>query len=377
MSHSSLILPAPPERYPWRRRWFGTIEYWVAQLLFWGLLAVFMISTNDADPKKTETEAEVRMAIVVVVCIGVALTHLLRLGMLALRARVRSWLTFFGGASLLNLALALAYMGTLWWLGAVFAAEAMLEPDGLPPTLGDYLKGVGFFFALLSVWTGFYLGYCCYRGYREGVIDRLRLQAAVKEAELRTLKAQVNPHFLFNSLNTLRSMLPAELDRPREAVTLLAELLRATLTLGERATVSVAEELETVRNYLALEQLRFEQRLRVRAHVDSAASHLPVPPFLLQTLVENAVKFGVGSRREGGEVTYEVMLCDAILLLRVTNSGRLGAKSESTGLGLANARARLLHLFGPAASLTLAQASADLVVAEARIPVPVSVSPST
>ena len=112
MSHSSHILPAPPERYPWRRRWFGTIEYWVAQLLFWGLLAVFMISTNDADPKKTETEAEVRLAIGVVVCIGVALTHLLRLGMLALRARVRSWLTFFGGA--------ISHHGLFDFVGGVF-----------------------------------------------------------------------------------------------------------------------------------------------------------------------------------------------------------------------------------------------------------------
>jgi hypothetical protein len=369
MTTSALILPASPERYPWRRRWFGAAEYWVAQLLFWGLLVAFLLATNDADPKRPEHESEIRVSVIVVGCIGVVLTHLLRLGILALRARAKSWLSFFGGTLLINLAQAMAYMGTLWGLGAVFTPDAMLETNGLPPTLVDYLKGVGFFFALLSVWAGFYLGYCYYRGYREGVMDRLRLQAAVKEAELRTLKAQVNPHFLFNSLNTLRSMLPAELDRPREAVTLLAELLRAALTLGDRATVSVADELETVRNYLALEQLRFEQRLRVHEHVDSAAIHLPVPPFLLQTLVENAVKFGVGTRRDGGDVTYEVKRCDAALLLRVTNSGRLGTASESTGLGIANARARLLHLFGPAASLTLAQTSDDLVVAEARIPV--------
>jgi LytS/YehU family sensor histidine kinase len=192
----------------------------------------------------------------------------------------------------------------------------------------------------------------------------------VKEAELRTLKAQVNPHFLFNSLNTLRSMIPTELDRPREAVTLLAELLRATLTLGDRTTVSIAEEVETVENYLALERLRFERRLRIRSQVDPTARLLPIPPLLLQTLVENAVKFGVGRHSEGGEVAYEVAVRDAALVLRVTNNGKLGLSGgRSTGVGLANARARLLNLFGPAATLALSQADADTVLAEVRIPV--------
>lgn len=370
MTPSALILPASPERYHWRCRWFGSVEYWVSQLCFWGLLVAFLFATNDADPKRTETELEMRQTIVVFACVGVVLTHLLRLGILALRARATSWLSFFGGAIVLNLVQAMAFMGALWGLGAVFAPDAMLEPNGVPPTLGDYLRGVGFFFALLSVWTGFYLGYCYYRGYREGVMDRLRLQAAVKEAELRTLKAQVNPHFLFNSLNTLRSMIPAEHERPREAVTLLAELLRATLMLGDRATVSVAEELETVENYLALEQMRFEQRLRVRAVVDPATRSLPVPPLLLQTLVENAVKFGVGKHSEGGDVAYEVSLHAGALMLRVTNTGTLGRPERgSTGVGLANARARLLHLFGPAAALALSQIDPDTVLAEVRIPI--------
>lgn len=365
----SRIIPASSAQYTLRRRWLGSRAHWVGQLLFWGLFAALLLTTSLADPARKETAREVWENNIVAMLIGLLVAHLLRVYLLALRARAERWWTFVGGMLPMLVAAGAAFMGLLSLLSAVFAPESMLE-DGSLPTLADYLGGVGFFAALFAVWTGFYLGYCYYRGYREGVLDRLRLQAAVKEAELRTLKAQVNPHFLFNSLNTLRSMLPAELERPREAVTLLAELLRASLTLGERATVSVAEELETVRNYLALEQLRFEQRLRVHEQVDRAAEPLLVPPFLLQTLVENAVKYGVGTHREGGEVTYEVMRGDAVLLLRVTNTGQLGTKSESTGLGLANARARLLQLFGPAATLTLSQAAGGLVVAEARIPLP-------
>lgn len=365
----SRIIPASSAQYTVWRRWLGSRENWVGQLVFWGLFAAFLLTNSLADPARKETAREVWENSIVGMLIGLLVTHLLRVYLIGLRAWARSWWTFLAGMVPMLMATGAACMGLLSLLGAVFAPEAMLK-NGEPPPLADYLGGVGFFAALLTVWSGFYLGYCYYRGYREGVIERFRLRAEVKEAELRTLKAQVNPHFLFNSLNTLRSMIPTELDRPREAVTLLAELLRATLTLGDRTTVSIAEEVETVENYLALERLRFEQRLRIRSQVDPAARPLPIPPLLLQTLVENAVKFGVGRHSEGGEVAYEVAVHDGALVLRVTNTGTLGRPERaSTGVGLANARARLLHLFGPAATLALSQADAATVLAEVRIPV--------
>ncbi len=362
------ILPASAERYPWWRRWLGTRSYWLGQVSFWGLLAAFLLSSSLADANRKESDAEVWASNLAVVLTGGGLTHLLRVLILAVRARARSWLLVVGALFPVNVAVATGMVSLLLVLTLIFAPESLAE-EGQVMTVADFVGGVGFFFALISVWNVSYFGCCYYRGYREGLFERLRLQAAVKEAELRTLKAQVNPHFLFNSLNTLRSMIPGDLERPREAVTLLAELLRASLTLGDRTTVSVAEELETVESYLALEQLRFEKRLRVRARVDAAAREVQLPPFVLQTLVENAVKFGVGGRREGGEVAYAVARRNGVLSLRVENTGQLRTTSESTGLGLANVRARLLHLYGPAAAVTLTQADADLVVAEATIPV--------
>jgi two-component system LytT family response regulator len=294
-------MPAVAARYPWWCRWLGTRSFWLGQLAFWGLLAVFLLSIKISDAQRKESDAEV-------------------------------WTS--------NLALVLSL---------VFAPESLVE-DGKAMTAVDLIGGGSFIFALISVGNVSCFGCCYYRGCRESLIERLRLEAAVKEAELRTLKDQVNPHFLFNSLNTLRSMIPGELERPREAVTLLAELLRASLTLGDRTTVSVAEELETVESYLDLEQLRFEKRLRVRARVDAAVREVQMPPFVLQTLVENTVKFGVGTRREGGEVAYAVARRDGVLSRRVENAGQLRTTSESTGLGLANVRARLRHLYGPAAT---------------------------
>ncbi len=185
---------------------------------------------------------------------------------------------------------------------------------------------------------------------------------------MRALKSQVNPHFLFNSLNTLRALIPAELERPREAVTRLADLLRASLASGQRALVPCEEELATVEDYLALEQLRLESRLHVRREVATEALSWPMPPFLLQGLVENAVKYGIAREEDGGEITIEIAVRQEALHALITNPGRIGPEADATGLGLKNARDRLRFLFGAGASLRLVQRSDRLVAAELIIP---------
>ncbi len=207
------------------------------------------------------------------------------------------------------------------------------------------------------------------------MVERLRLDAAVKEAELRALRSQMNPHFLFNSLNCLRALIPRELDRPREAITILAELLRSSLALGHNHLVPLSQELETADNYLALEQMRFESRLRVVRRIDPEALPRPVPPFVLQTLIENAIKFGVSRFNDGSEVVVTARINPADRLeLSVENRGRLDGAASGTGVGLRNARERLALLFGPSASLVLKQ-NGDRVVALVMIPnAPLSIS---
>lgn len=222
--------------------------------------------------------------------------------------------------------------------------------------------------AALCSWTGVYLAYDYYLQYEAGIRERLRLDAALKEAQLRALKAQVNPHFLFNSLNTLRALIPAADARPRQAVTLLADLLRAALDADQRQTVPFEQELAVIENYLALQKLRFEGRLTVNACIDPAALQRPVPPFLIQGLVENAVKYGVEPRTDGGEIALTAGVRDGTLRATVANAGRIARESDSTCVGLSNGRDRLKALFGPEASLSLRQADEDHVIAEVAIP---------
>jgi hypothetical protein len=232
---------------------------------------------------------------------------------------------------------------------------------------------------MLSGWWCVYFFYHLFDRYNRLQIDQLSLATSAKEAELRALKSQVNPHFIFNSLNSLRALIEEDPVRARQAVTQLANLLRYSLQSGQLETVPFEDELSVVNDYLALEQVRHEERLRLRLDVAPETLQLPIPPMLLQTLVENAVKYGISMRPEGGEIAIIARRENDSLRLQVTNPGAIDtgpARSDragtSTGLGLANAANRLRLLFGDQASLRLRPGVPGSVVAEAIIPLPVS-----
>lgn len=222
-------------------------------------------------------------------------------------------------------------------------------------------------------WHCVYFFYHLFDRLNRSEIERLRLATNVKEAELRALKSQVNPHFIFNSLNSLRALIDEDPARARQSVTQLANLLRYSLQSGQLETVPFEDELRVVNDYLALEQVRHEERLRVRLDIAPETLGLPIPPMLLQTLVENAVKYGISVRAEGGEISIIARRENDSLRLQVTNPGELPTSSSksrtlSTGVGLRNAADRLRLLFGEGATLRLRTDIPALVVAEAIVP---------
>ncbi len=365
---ATCILPAPPATYTLRRRWLGRWQYWFCQALGWvGLASVLFSSELSSTNNAPAVVALVNLAFV---ASGLLVSHLLRLVLLTARNRAVSWSRFLAYMGPWIVAASAAVIGALLLFALVFRPEEFAQPDCDAAGSLNYLSSVAMVTVILTAWVCLYLGYHYYHSHQEGALEQMRLKAAVKEAELRTLKAQINPHFLFNSLNTLRALIPEELATPRDAVTLLADLLRAALTIDETKTVPLAQELETVASYLALERLRFEERLRVQLDISPAARAWPIPPFLLQTLVENAVKYGVGPRPGGGDIAITATVVDNTLHLRVTNPGTIAPNGKSTGVGLANARARLAHLLGPTATLVLTQEPFDLIHAEITIPLP-------
>lgn len=170
--------------------------------------------------------------------------------------------------------------------------------------------------------------------------EALRLEILAKDAQLRALQAQVNPHFFFNSLNSVRALIFEDRQAASDMIDRLAELMRYALQSSRHDTVTLADELHAVQAYLAIEAIRFEQRLRVTYAIAPGLEQVRIPPMTLQTLVENAVKHGVEGSAGGSTIT-------------IANTGTLQTLSNSTRLGLANARQRMVLALGPAATLAL------------------------
>lgn len=181
----------------------------------------------------------------------------------------------------------------------------------------------------------------------------LVVTAQARAAELKALRDQLDPHFLFNALNSISALTVTSPEKAREMCALLAEFLRKTLGLSDRASIPLEEELALVTSYLAVEQIRFGERLRVEAAVDASARGCEVPPLLLQPLVENAVKHGVSRRLSGGTIRLSVRRRDDLLEISVENPAEEAPAAPGRGIGLGNVRRRLATVYGEAASVTV------------------------
>jgi LytS/YehU family sensor histidine kinase len=203
---------------------------------------------------------------------------------------------------------------------------------------------------------------------RKQQMDTIKLEALVKELELKNIKANINPHFIFNALNGIRSLIDVDPPRARKAVTELSNILRSSLNADKGETIAFRDELKIVKDYLALEHMRFEDRLQIAYDVEDATLSQPVPPMMLQTLVENAIKHGISKQVAGGivEVTSDNKNGHHELIVR--NSGHLNGGASHGGFGLSSTRDRLQLLYGERARFEIRQVEPTVVEARVLIP---------
>ncbi|MBU1242143.1 histidine kinase [Myxococcota bacterium] len=191
--------------------------------------------------------------------------------------------------------------------------------------------------------------------------DEARVQLGM--AQLRALRAQVNPHFLFNSLNSVAALIGSDPAAAREMVVRLATFFRATIAAGRQESIPLVDELALLRNYLEIEKVRFDQRLVVEEEIDPALLNLQWPPLLLQPLAENAVKYGVSSSAEPVRITLTGMLEPEYAVLSFHNGfDRAGLPAPGTGTGLAATRERFERFFGEGAAMTVEAADGEFRV---------------
>jgi hypothetical protein len=351
-------------------------SYWLCQLGGWGLYA--MVEATAATNILRLPLGRSLLELAVFSALGVALTHVLR-ELLRRRAWGRLPLhalapRILGTALLLSLPLAAItdYMS----IAALWAPEQVqIENLPIPAGLIQHARGLILVLnvtVLFTVWAVLYLTITALRDQRSAALRQSELTRALQLAELRLLKSQLNPHFLFNSLNSVRALIADDPAGAQKAVTQLARTLRYTLTAGREELVTLARELEIVEDYLALESLRFGERLRIQRELAPEAMGVRVPVMLLQTVVENAIKHGIAELPAGGDLRIVAALRGGTLHIEVANTRpeKTGSvfRSEGEGVGLDNAAERLRLLFGAQADLDLDLSRVEVAVARIRIP---------
>ena len=276
------------------------------------------------------------------------------------------------GCAVLGTGFLLVYRALLLWFDLVAPGEPFLRWQTAAQSV------LAFTFALLA-WTGVWFGVVFWQASQAA-------QLLAQEAKLQMLAYQLNPHFLFNALNSLRAMIDEDRARARRMVTELAEFLRYTLVHRPLERTTLAEELEAIENYLAIEKIRFEDRLAVAFEIDRTVDGARVPAFLLHPLVENALRHGnggslqqplhvrLGARTEADRLVLEVWNSGTLRPASVDGHGGAlvpsdGDPTAGTGIGLANVRARLDALFPGQHRFTLAEVGGGVL---ARIELPLA-----
>lgn len=187
-------------------------------------------------------------------------------------------------------------------------------------------------------------------------------EASLKSAELANLKNQLNPHFLFNAINSIKALTISDPNLARNALTELSQLLRTSLTIGNEQLVSLESEISFVKDYLFLEKLRYENRLHYSFKIDKNTLNVKIPPMSLQLLVENAIKHGIGRAKAGGDILIKTeMTSDNNFILTVTNSGKLNSEHSTSGVGLKNLEKRLFLNFQDNANFTIIELNNHVV----------------
>lgn len=233
----------------------------------------------------------------------------------------------------------------------------------------DPLTVIAFIFAYMVFYVTWSLLYFMYH-YFDQYNNALRYQAAINEIELNKLKSQLNPHFIFNALNGIRGLVGEDPLKAKDAITQLSHILRSSLVMNKHRLTAFEEELHTVRDYLDLESIRFEERLSSAYDIDPQSRHFKVPPLMVQTLVENGIKHGIAKLKHGGTISIRTVVEGERLRLQIRNSGQIlnGERREGRGFGLENTRQRLRLIYGDTAKFRIYNEDSQTVLTEVIIP---------
>jgi two-component system, LytTR family, sensor kinase len=326
--------------------------YWLCQIVGWIafiLLNIFFFLTLRTEEEQVKLSPNLYYVFMVQAIIGFLVTHVMRLyiHMNKFVDKPVNEQVFY--IIFITILFSLTYATT----GATVEQWLNIEaPKQKTMALLNKImrQSVGCFMYIL-IWNLIYFAYHYILKTRQAQLDKIRLESLVKELELKTIKSHINPHFIFNALNSIRALIDENPNRARNAITELSNILRSSMQAEKVETVPFEKELDIVKDYLALEYIRFEDRLKIEYQIDEDTLDQPVPPMMLQILVENAIKHGIGKQIGGGLVKVISDFKENFHELVVLNTGYLnGHVKDGDGFGLFSTKNRLQLLFGEKAN---------------------------
>jgi two-component system LytT family sensor kinase len=321
--------------------------YWSMQLLGWGSIIGMSLLMEYFRNNSIGVNRWIDAALFLIVALSVShvyRTLIIRLNFLGQRITRSIPVVLVGSLALCVSLLSLDLL-----------KDYILKPD-FKLESKEIISGLLSYYIFSLLWSVIYFSFHFFDRAREQELINLQLESSQKDSELNNLKNQLNPHFMFNSMNSIRALVDEDPNLAKKSITQLSNLLRSSLQLGNKRLISLQEEMTIVSDYLNLEKIRFEERLMIKVEIDNALMNFLVPPLMIQTLTENAIKHGISKRAKGGKVRLKSYLNEQkqTLIIEVWNDGVYNPKkSTKEGIGLENTRQRLRILFGKNAGVEI------------------------
>ncbi len=338
---------------------YQRIIYWILQVVGWFGLSALLYVVNRANNVLLDWN---RLLLLFSFAFnGILISHVLRTILLKLDIlNGRPWRIFL-------VALLGCFLAALLFQFIYEGLQSTLTSHVFFGSNSQFLGQTIVMLVVFASWSLVYFVNHYFRAMRKNELDNLKLNSQKQQIELALMRSQLNPHFLFNSLNSIRALISDQPVEAKSGITKLSNLLRNILIYSRREQVSIAEEMAFVRDYLDLEKIRFEERLQYSETLIGHPENFQIPPMTIQSLVENAVKHGINNLKNGGMVEIVVKKEHNLLTIEVTNDGAIQHKTD-TGVGIANTMSRLRQSFNKEVELTLAEQN-QKVSATIRIPI--------
>ncbi|MBI2280045.1 MAG: histidine kinase [Bacteroidetes bacterium] len=321
--------------------------YWIAQIVGWLVYVLIVGVFNQLNGN--EITKELIFSLLSIYFIGLSISHFYRGIIIKL-----NWMKWSISHLIPRVFIGVILFGIIVYFVQTIVLEVLIAESNFAFDMADAFPKIINWSLLFLLWSLLYFLFHFINNYKKEEIKNLRWEAARNEIELNKIKSQLNPHFIFNSMNSIRALVDEDPQLAKSAITQLSNVLRNSLMTGKKKIIPLSDELKIVDDYLSLEKTRFEEKLTIVKHIESNTENFLIPPLMIQTLVENGIKHGTSKLPEGGVLEIQSKLENENLIITIYNSGFYDENNiPETGFGILNTKQRLQLLYGNKAKFTI------------------------